>query len=102
MKYAYTLDGHTPVACADLMEWGRWFEKADRNVATTQVSPGVRVSTVFLGLDHNFGGGEPMLFETMVFGGTMNEEMVRYSTWDEAIEGHAKMVALVGTGGNNG
>lgn len=28
-----------------------------------------RISTVWLGLDHNFGEGEPLIFETMVFPG---------------------------------
>lgn len=31
--------------------------------------------------------------ETMVFGGPLDAEMERYSTWDEAVAGHAAMVA---------
>jgi hypothetical protein len=55
----------------------------------------VSVSTVFLGLDHNFGeGGAPLLFETMVFG-LPGEDCRRYSTWAEAEEGHARIVAQV-------
>jgi hypothetical protein len=92
----YILDGHEPVPCYDLMEWGRWFEKvgADRIVAKTMVGE-VRVSTVFLGLDHNWDDGPPLLFETMVFGGKYDNDMWRYSTWAQAEEGHAKAVALV-------
>lgn len=41
------------------------------------------------------GFGPPILFETMVFGGPLNEEQVRYVTWDEAERGHAEMVARV-------
>ena len=48
--------------------WARWFETADRRVALTEVS-GIRVSTVFLGLDYRFSGEGPplLLFETMTF-----------------------------------
>jgi hypothetical protein len=48
---------------------------------------------VFLGLDHRFGGsGPPLLFETMIFGGPLDEEMWRYSSWDAAEAGHAAAV----------
>ena len=63
----YVLDGHTPVS-AGIYTWARWFEKAERHVANTQVND-IRVSTVFLGMDHSFGHGDPLLFETMIFGG---------------------------------
>ncbi|MDX1247536.1 hypothetical protein GHK05_20720 [Sinorhizobium meliloti] len=53
-----------------------------------------QVSTVFLGLDHQFGRGPPLLFETMAFrkGGGDCEQCERYSTWDDAEAGHAAMV----------
>ncbi len=51
------------------------------------------VSTIFLGTDHNFRGeGPPRLFETLVFGGSLDQEQERYSTYDAAIEGHARLV----------
>jgi hypothetical protein len=56
-----------------------------------------RISTVFLGLDHSFSEDEePLLFETLVFDGELEGEMERYSTWDEAVEGHAKMIKRCG------
>lgn len=75
------------ILCSDLMEWGRWFETADRHVANDMIGP-ARVSTVFLGLDHNHFGGVPLLFETMVFGNGLEEYQERCSTWDQAIEQH--------------
>lgn len=51
-----------------------------------------RVSTVFLGLDHSFSGGVPVLFESMVFGGKHDNWMERYTTWDDAKKGHANIV----------
>ena len=90
----YILDGHK-VKSVELMEWARWFEKADRRVAKTDVAH-VNVSTVFLGVDHRFGDeGPPLIFETMVFGGPLDGEQDRYSTWDEAEAGHKRMVERV-------
>ncbi len=91
----YKLDGHNPVPCDDTLEWAQWYEKADRRIALTDVAPDVHVSTVFLSIDHNWGDGPPVLFETMVFGGPLDEEQVRYCTWDEAELGHAAMVERV-------
>lgn len=53
------------------------------------------VSTVFLQSDHAFRDGPPILFETLVFGGDHADHMQRYSTWDEAVAGHAEVVKLV-------
>ena len=88
----YRLDGHTAVPVDDLFEWARWHHLADRQVALTEVSPGITVSTVFLGLDHGLMG-PPQLFETMVFSDYGGGDMDRYATWDEAVAGHDAMVA---------
>jgi hypothetical protein len=78
----------------DMMTWARQFESTDRQVDLTEIAPGIRVSTVFLGLDHNFSGhGPPLLFETMVFDDYGGGEMLRYATWNEAKAGHDKMVS---------
>ncbi len=108
----YTLDGHKVVECSDLMKWAAWFETADRHVAKTDIDginflvwlgklfrtkifEPVRISTVFLGIDHCFGDGEPQLFETMIFGGKLDQEMWRYSTWEQAAKGHQEAVERV-------
>ena len=50
-------------------------EGPDRLVLDTQfIDPArnrVRVCTAFLGVDVNFGDGEPILFETVIFGGSV-------------------------------
>ena len=85
----YILDGKEPIEEPDILTWARRFGTADKIVEQTALGRGVRVSTVFLGLDHRFvGGGPPLLFETMVFGGKHDGAQWRYSTWDEAIAGH--------------
>lgn len=99
MNDKYILHGTTPVPEADLLAWGRWFETANRQVAETWVTPAIRVSTVFLGLNHQWGSGAPLLFETMVFGlgedHPLADYQERYSTWHEAEQGHEAVVALV-------
>lgn len=90
MSGHYILDGKTPVA-ADLMTWARWLESAERHVAKDNVA-GHLISTVFLGLDHRFGDGPPLLFETMVFkdGSSCEDWCERCSTWDEAVAMHER------------
>jgi hypothetical protein len=90
----YILDGRTPVA-VDGLDLGEWFEKADRRVANDTLGA-VEVSTVFLGIDHNFRAtGPPVLFETLVFGGPLDGESFRYVTYDEAEAGHTAMLVRV-------
>jgi hypothetical protein len=62
-----------------------------RRVAVEEVN-GLLVSTVFLAMDHSFGHGSQLWFETMVFGGD-DEHQRRYETWDDAVKGHAEVVA---------
>jgi hypothetical protein len=89
----------------DYLEWAEWFEKADRHIDFTKVTDpqgfSVEVSTVFLGLNHNFMNpkGPPLLFETMVFGGEdSGRDCWRYSTFDEAQRGHQAIVESVKSG----
>lgn len=96
----YVLDERgNPRPERDLRVWGEWLEKAQRHVALTRFAWG-SVSTVFLGLDHDFFGGptadplayRPVLWETMVFGGKCNQEQRRYRSREEAAAGHYEMV----------
>lgn len=96
----YKLDGHTPVPCYDanfsafrqrhqlMLELGfdPW------RVAWDEVGESIAVSTVFLHIDHGFFG-EPVLFETMMTFNLKSSDRDwvmggRYSTWDEAVQGH--------------
>lgn len=96
----YILDANgKPVPEPNLLKWGRWFQERDkaRKVARTDIAEGVFVSTIFLGLDHNWSeDGPPILWETMVFGEPMNQEMNRCSGSREQAEAmHAEMVERV-------
>lgn len=90
----YVLRDGMPVLEPDLFKWGRWLQTADRAVAKDTHGE-VDVSTVFLGLDHSFGQGPPVLWETMVFGGPLDGEQRRYTSEGEAKAGHAELLAAV-------
>ncbi len=75
--------------------WGKDFENQElKRVAETTLFDGKWISTVWLGLDHQFGDGAPLIFETMVFEKEGGDEldMERYSTEAEAIAGHERMI----------
>lgn len=94
MSDRYILDdAGNPVPAPNLMTWSAQFRNPNRIIDVTRIG-GVRVSTVFLGLDHSFGHGPPLLFETMIFGGPHDQYQDRYSTRDEAIAGHQRAVKL--------
>lgn len=80
----------------DLLKWAQWFETADNQIAHDQVGD-VHISTIFIGLDHGFGlgDGEPVLWETMLFGGKLNRECRRYTSRRDALKGHAEFLALI-------
>lgn len=79
---------------ADL--WARvaedWLGPPSKNKRGEDLPGEVHVSTVFLGMDHGFGG-MPLLFETMIFGGELDQFQDRYPTWDMAVAGHAEALA---------
>jgi hypothetical protein len=93
MSDYYILEGRKTVK-TDLMTWARMFKKADRVVAKTKINDS-EISTVFLGLDHQHGDGPPLLFVTMIFGGTLDQEQDRCTTWDEAEAMHESMCERV-------
>ena len=97
MSEMYILDENgNPVEEKDLMKWAEWIENSrERRVAYDLVGEH-EVSTVFLGLDHSFGEGEPLLFETMVFIDDETSEFhdycKRYETKEQAVAGHKEVL----------
>lgn len=95
----YNRDGEA----IDMFQWSALLSNREyKRVAETTLPDGRWVSTVWLGLDHGYGAGSPLIFETMVFRSKDDLEdlaMDRYSTEDEAKTGHQEMVdaALKGT-----
>jgi hypothetical protein len=73
-----------------LEQWAKLFGD-ERHIGDTDVG-NVRISTVWLGIDYRF---PPLIFETMIFGGDLNEYQERYATEQEARAGHERAVELV-------
>lgn len=89
----YILVNGKPEPTDDVKLWGEEFEK-NRTIRFEELDD-ISISTVFLGMDHSFGAVEPVLFETMVFGGKYDGHTVRYMTQEEAIIGHQAVVNMV-------
>ena len=91
----YKLEGHKPIPCNfdDPDYMGIWKDEI-RRVGLDEWM-GIKISTVFLVINHNWGDGPPVLFETMIFGGPLDETIERYCTWEEAEEGHKRLVQKV-------
>ena len=102
------------------LTWARMREASDCRVASDVLPDGSRLSTVWLGHDHGFGG-PPLIFETMRFGaalatlvlptggeqdyypslefpdpetGEMTEQL-RYTTEEEALAAHHAIVRQI-------
>jgi len=78
------------------MTWADWFETANLIVAEDFVGT-ARINTGFLGLDHNRSDkGDPILWETMVFGGPLDFYQERCGGAREQAEAmHARVLAKV-------
>ena len=69
------------------------FFRSNERIVGLDTTDKVKISTVFLGLDHGFSG-TPLWFETMIFGGAHDGYQERYTTWEEAETGHQIALAL--------
>lgn len=82
-----------------LKKWAEFYKlnkiiKQTAILSKTQNS--ILISTVFLGSDYRFfGEGEPILFETMIFGGKYDHEQQRYCTKNQAIKGHKEWIKKI-------
>jgi hypothetical protein len=80
----YHLAGKVPTPCTQ-EEWELMFQSPDRILCKTRLWPATEVSTVFIGT-------VGCLFETMVFDQKDREICERYTTYDEALLGHVKIL----------
>lgn len=100
--YILADDGKTPVATQDMLLVAKQRMTQNWIVAKSKSKDEkVTVSTVFLSLDHGWGEGAPVLFETLVFGGQHDGRMNRYTSWDDAERGHKVMCGVVGVAWSN-
>lgn len=96
----YKLNDDNTVSTVSASEWGLAMDTR-RHVAKATVN-GCFISTVFLGIDHNFhSGGKPIFFETMIFTKRkgsykkLDQRMRRYCTYNEAEAAHHEIVKAV-------
>ena len=95
LKHWILDDKGRPVSVG-LLEWAEWFGTAERIIAQETIAQNW-ISTIFLGIDHDFGmRGPPILWETMTFGAKLNQEMRRCAGSKEQAEAmHEEMVKSV-------
>jgi len=97
----YILKRRKPVKEPDPIKWTEWMAKKRCKIDVTFITNNItkektEISTVFVGFNCNFSEGrDPILFETMIFGGKFDKEIERCSTWDEAVQMHQKAVNKV-------
>lgn len=92
LKHYKLNENHGIEECS--MEEAYNLNKIDRVIGRTIIGD-VKVSTVFLTIDHQFNDGPPVLFETMIFGGEHDQWQDRYCTYQEAIIGHLEAIDMV-------
>lgn len=77
----------------DMLDWAKRVEDKKNKVVKQESVGDYWVSTVWLGLNHQFGNGPPLIFETMVFRGNWSDLYCeRYSTEEQAMKGHIEIV----------
>jgi len=93
MELYFVLDERgEPVRERDIEAWSRWFAQADRSVARSSIAPNVTVLTTFNAVgDVPEPDAVPKLFESRVFGGILDGEVLRHCTRAEATARHAKL-----------
>jgi hypothetical protein len=90
----YVLIDNQIIEQPNLIKWLAWFKSANRTIEKTQIGQ-VTISTVFLGTEYGIGhDGKPLLFETMVFGGTYDGYQTRASCLEHAKIQHEEAVKL--------
>ena len=83
--------------------WGPWFEHLENRQVAETFTQTSRISTVFLGLNHQWAKGGPLLFETtasekkghqspLVDFLNHDDLCIRDATWDDAVATHNTMV----------
>ena len=95
----YKLDeNNNPIKAESSRDYFNWvFENEVKRIVMQQQIDEVRISTVFLGLDHSFPRDDtkPLLWETMIFGGEHDQYQERYYSFDDALDGHFEALKLV-------
>ena len=92
-NFMYYIEADGKILQASFLQWAEMFDNTDRQIKYTKFEdPLYEVSTVFIGIDHNFAtGGKPLVYETLVTTST-DEFMWRWSSRQDAIYNHDALV----------
>jgi hypothetical protein len=92
----YILDENNKPVRSTIVDCGKWLEEnPERKAVKQEHIDDIFISTVFLGLDHAWDSDIPVLWETMIFRGEHDQYMDRYTSYEEALEGHQTALNLV-------
>ena len=83
----YKLKYRKPVLCHD--------SKFNGKKVRCHYFNNIRVSTAFISFDHGLDSEQPILFETMIFGGKADGYALRCSTWRQALIQHRKLISEI-------
>ena len=84
----YKLKGKDAVPCT-------WEECRLKLIFRTVIDSEHQVRTRFIGENQSLNDGPPEIFDTWVYGGALDRNVRRYSTWAEAERGHNRMCESV-------
>ena len=92
----YILDKENKPVRSTIVDCGKWLEENPERKAVKQDRIGdIFISTVFLGIDHAWDSDIPVLWETMIFGGEHDQYQDRYTSVEDALEGHKTALTLI-------
>jgi len=88
-------DGRTPVPEPDLFTWAEWWRDQGEGAIAEDTVGERRVVTAFHGINRTsaWPKAAPELFVTHIFGQRPKPALVWYATYDEALAGHAAVLA---------
>jgi hypothetical protein len=95
---SFILDENDFPRLVDLTEYYQWQKALPEDIKTgigftlaLDKVEGVCVSTVYLGIDHGYGNGPPVLWETMVFcEGKNDQDFERSTSRKDALKVHRR------------
>lgn len=93
----YVLDEQDkPIPINDLFKWATFMQISVKPINHTMVDNNIIIITHFIGVDFDFKKkGKPILWQTMIFDGKHDQYQERYTSKEDALEGHKRAVKMV-------